>query len=130
MLLEPNPEKHKLVVLYEKMSDLTKGECANCKLPHNCCSPEYCEMAQEIAKEQWNTDISNLRTNHPKLPFMGPNGCICPPHFRPLCTLHTCDIMGWGFKPEDKEWTKKYFKLRDKISDLEFSIMELENDKS
>ena len=54
-------------------------------------------------------------TKHAKLKFMGPTGCVVPPHFRPLCTLHVCSINGMGFKPGDAKWTKQYFGLRAKI---------------
>lgn len=54
-------------------------------------------------------------TNHPTLPLMGSEGCIAPPHVRPLCTLHVCCINGAGFDPTDPEWTEKYYELRQKI---------------
>jgi hypothetical protein len=58
------------------------------------------------------------RTQHPKLPLMGPDGCIAAPHLRPLCTLHTCAINGRGTSG-NMEWDKKYFELREKIDILQ-----------
>lgn len=51
-------------------------------------------------------------------------GCIAPPHLRPLCTLHTCDMSGLGFKRDDPlgEWTDKYFELRNEIDEFEIQI--------
>lgn len=72
-------------------------------------------MAEEIAREH---DVALTPTNHPSLKFMGPTGCIVEPHWRPLCTFHTCAVNGIGFKFNDEAWNKKYFKLRKKI-DLE-----------
>jgi hypothetical protein len=53
------------------------------------------------------------------IPFMGPTGCVVAPHLRPICTVHTCDINGMGFKrgPGSGPWTKRYFELREQIED-------------
>ena len=63
---------------------------------------------------------------------MGESGCTAAPHLRPLCTVHTCDIMGFGFKraPDDtpaaaeeaRAWTKKYFELRNAISEQDDAL--------
>lgn len=108
----------RLIRLYQEMSDLTAPECANvCAVPHSCCSPEYCEMAADLAAEQ---GVSLLRTDHPTLAFMGPSGCVVPPYLRPLCTFHTCAIASLGFKPGDPAWTERYFKLREEIEEIAF----------
>lgn len=107
--------KSTLVQLFQQMSDLTAPECANvCRVPHSCCSPEYCDMAFEEADRQ---GVTLERIAHPTLPLMGPTGCIAAPHLRPHCTLHTCAINGLGFKLGDLGWTKRYFKLREKIEE-------------
>ncbi len=104
----------KLEQLFQEMYELTAPECASvCRAPHSCCSPEYCDMAEERA-EEFGVEI--LRTDHPTLKFMGSSGCVVPPYLRPLCTLHTCAINSFGFKPGDPKWSAKYFKLRDKIT--------------
>ncbi len=113
--------KDELKVLFQQMADLTAPQCAGtavggCKFPHSCCSSEYCEMAIEIAKEEGIT--LEIQTHDPKLPLMGPNGCIAPPYVRPLCTLHVCSINGLGFNIKDPKWTVKYFKLRNKIENF------------
>lgn len=106
-----------LVSLYKEMAELTLPKCKQCPLPLSCCSPEYCGMAIQIAKEDWGVELET--TDHPTLPLMGPNGCTVAPHFRPLCTLHTCKINAWGFEPKDSRWTKAYFILREKLNVLE-----------
>jgi hypothetical protein len=58
-------------------------------------------------------------TNHPKIPFMGPNGCVVEPHLRPACSVHTCNINSIGFEPKDLEMTKRYFEIRGEIEELE-----------
>jgi hypothetical protein len=105
----------KAIRLFREMSELTAPECAGvCKIPHSCCSPEYCDMVEDMAVE---SGVALTRTDHPRLKFMGPHGCIVEPHLRPLCTLHTCDINGLGFKRGDAAWTKRYFKLREAIEE-------------
>jgi len=116
----------KLVILYEKMAKLTAPVCANeCRCPHSCCDRMYCEIADEYAKEQ---GVTLTRGDHPTLPFMSANGCTVPPHLRPICTVHVCCINSLGFKPNDPKWTKKYFKLREKIEELDY--IELNPDSS
>ncbi len=100
-----------LVQLFGKMADLTKPKCAECKIPHSCCSPEYCEMAIQLA---FKDGVTLTPTNHPKLKMMESSGCTAPVHYRPLCTLHVCSINSLGFD-SDAEFTKSYFELRDKI---------------
>jgi hypothetical protein len=51
---------------------------------------------------------------------MGPTGCVVPPHLRPICTVHTCEINGVGVKKGDPKWTEAYFKLRGEIEEEEY----------
>lgn len=111
------PEQSRLVELYKEIADMTLPECRACRAPLSCCSPEYCEMAKEVAKDHWNVEL--VPTNHPRLPFMGPNGCTVAPHLRPLCSLHTCSVNSLGFKLKDKAWNKRYFGIREEIDNLE-----------
>jgi hypothetical protein len=64
------------------------------------------------------------------LPFMGNEGCIVPPHLRPVCTSHVCQVCSLGARVTgDKEadfiWNEKYWQLRDEISELEFDLEEI-----
>lgn len=116
-----------LKILWQEMADFTRSTCmkpsnpdflearknGDCIRPGSCCSPEYCEFALETAEEMGET---LARTTNPTLPLMGPDGCVAPPHVRPMCTLHVCCINSLGFKPGDPEWTKKYFDLREKLT--------------
>ena len=104
----------KLVTLYKRMGDHTAPECAHsCRLPRSCCSPEYCDMTIEHAKERWGVTLEH--TGHARLPLMGPTGCVAEPHLRPMCTMHTCAVNSLGFKPDDQKWNVKYWELRDAI---------------
>lgn len=113
----------KLVSLYAKMAALTAPECqSTCKNPFSCCDQAYCEAAIQYAKDNWGvilTPVNGKDARGQPLPLMGDNGCIAPPHLRPLCTLHTCEINSLGCKKGDPNWTRKYFTLRSKIEAAE-----------
>lgn len=108
-----------LVDLYKNLSELTRPKCDQCRAPRSCCSSEYCEMAAEFASA---CGVSIERTNHPRLSFMGQNGCVVPPHLRPLCTRHVCSINSFGCDPNDSAFTDNYFKLVDEIMEVEDGI--------
>ena len=110
----------KLVILYEQMSELTKPECGSCRAPHSCCAEMYCSLAKELASERGVT-LPEYPPNYKGAFYLNRNSCTVPPHLRPLCTLHTCAISGFGFKPGDEQWTKKYFSLRNEIDKLELT---------
>lgn len=122
--------KETLRQLYKELADHTAPECAGenegCKLPHSCCSPEYCEMSQHIAQKLWDTDVSGQRTDHERLPFMGPSGCVLEPHLRPWCSRHACCINGLGAKIRGEnadEWTDRYNQLVEQIDELEMQLL-------
>jgi hypothetical protein len=96
------------------MFELTNPKCGECRLPHSCCSNDYCEAAMEFADEQ---GIKLERTNHPTLLFMGENGCTVPPHLRPLCTVFECSINSMGIS-KDQFWDEKYWTLRELIDQM------------
>jgi hypothetical protein len=106
-----------LAVVAERMYRHTEPECRlTCKNPHSCCTPEYCQIAEEMALKFFDTKLEP--TGHETLKFMGKHGCIVPPEMRLICTVHTCEINAWGLKAGDAEWTRKYFALRKKIDDV------------
>ena len=111
---------NQLVVLFQKMYEMTNPECKSCRVPLSCCDALYCQCAEAYAHEEWGVDLNPLKTDHQTIPFLGKDGCVVPPHLRPLCTLHTCDINNLGIKSGDPKWTEKYFELREQIDDLDY----------
>ena len=111
----------RIIELYQEMYELTEPECRNsCNCPQSCCSPEYCTFAMDWAERRWNTTLKP--TGHKTLPLMGSEGCTALPHYRPFCTVHTCDVGAFGFKMHpklDPEWDKKYWDIRNEIDELE-----------
>ena len=117
-----------LIELYRRMAELTKPKCNCCRRAKNvperrCCDPMYCQMAIDIARDRWDL---TLEPTGNAIPLLGPEGCIAPPHVRPLCTVHTCDVESFGGDPNDPEWNKAYFALRNEIDDLEWLRLECE----
>ena len=114
----------KLKQLYQQMYELTEPLCSKCTIPYSCCSPEYCGLAIEWARDKWGQDITPLIQKHPTLPFMGETGCVLPPHFRPLCTLHVCSTNSIAIIKLNGKFdlaaTHAYFYIRSKIEELEY----------
>jgi hypothetical protein len=82
----------KLIQLFQQMSELTAPECAtSCRIPHSCCSPEYCEYALQAAARQ---GVPLSRTSHPTLPLMGEAGVRCT-SISPACVhaAYMCDKL-------------------------------------
>jgi hypothetical protein len=112
--------RQKLIALYAEMAKLTLPECHGCRLPLSCCKPEYCDETMQWARERWGVELQP--TNHPKLPLMGPAGCIAAPHLRPICTVYTCDVGSFGCKKNNSAWTEQYWRLREELNDLEAEL--------
>ncbi len=105
--------------LWREMYELTEPRCAkDCNAPRTCCSAEYCEMAIQRAKDVWGEEL--VRTGHPTLPMMGPQGCIAPPHTRVLCTVHICEGTLAKLGITEPGWSRRYWKLREQIGELEY----------
>lgn len=122
----------KLIQLYKDMADFTLPECKSvCRVPYSCCSPEHCDFSMDFAMRR---GVELRPTGHPKLPMMGETGCIVPPHLRPMCTVHTCEISSMGFKKHNPDrpyvdaakWTSKYFDLRSKIEEEEMKLLDMD----
>jgi hypothetical protein len=111
-----------LVKLFAEMAAMTKAKCkdmAGCKGRGHCCGQMFCEDAREFAKKHGVElkDVPKAEQQN-NLPFCGPKGCVVPPHFRVLCSLHQCKIASIGYDAKDPKWTKKYFKLRARLEAL------------
>jgi hypothetical protein len=104
---------------YREMADLTNPACKGCMIPFSCCHETYCNTTIEYAKTRYGIDLPHDPTA--KLPLLGPSGCTAEPYLRPMCTVHTCDVLTWGHG-DTREWTETYFDLRDRISRMEFEL--------
>jgi hypothetical protein len=116
-------KRQQLIDLYAAMAAHTLPECRACFNPHSCCDAMYCENTIKFAAKKWGVDLP--RTDHPKLPLMGPTGCTAAPHLRPMCTTHVCIVNSIGGKPNDAAWTKRYYELHEAIQLLEWELFPL-----
>jgi hypothetical protein len=107
--------RKRFIELSQIMADHTVGECGDCARPHSCCSRIYCDAATRYAKKNWGIILKP--TGNPDVPFLGKNGCTVPPHLRPLCTVHTCEVASRGIKEGDPDWTERYFELREEMNE-------------
>lgn len=105
-----------LVVLYQRMSELTKpiclsgeGECARFTTKNRCCARQHCDVAAKFAKDKYGIELQ--ATGHPTIPFMGDHGCTVAPHLRPHCTMQLCSVS-WA---DRSTATPAYFILRGQI---------------
>lgn len=121
----------RLIKAYQELYLFTKEKCKDCRIAKvsqfRCCSPEYCEMAAEWAKDRWGVVLQAVPLPpQPRnvlggtLLFMGPEGCIVPPHMRPYCTMHLCEHLYMA----DMKTYAEYMKLREKIDLLEYKRAE------
>lgn len=106
-------ESEELKEKYRRIADLTLPRCMEqCHEPGACCAPRYCDLAEARAIE---FGVSLPLQRHGKLKYMGPRGCVVPPHLRPLCAVHVCDYH----VIQDKAFAKGYLKLRGEICRVE-----------
>jgi hypothetical protein len=97
--------------LWQQMADMTLARCLKvCKTGlGSCCSESCCEMALETMRNSGEKPPKKARGEDGK--------CLVPPHHRPLCALHQCDICSLGFAADDLDWTERYFALRAKLTE-------------
>lgn len=106
-----------IAVLTGPLCAAGKDECAKYSgNPHRCCEKKYCEIAAENGRAQG----VELVPVGEAIPFLGPHGCIVPPHLRPICAVHVCTISyaDKSHIEHDPEKTKRYFELRRQIGEL------------
>ena len=106
-----------LVEAYQKLADITFDHCKRtCKNLGSCCDVDYCNFAISRAEEFGVT----LTPGNGKFPLLIDGKCIAPPHLRPLCSAHSCDIAAFAEFRNEPKLTEKYFDLRTLVDELEF----------
>lgn len=110
----------KLQKLYSEIADLTFEDCKKkCRNLGSCCESFYCEVAMQVAKDEYGLE---LKPTGNKIPLLDSDGkCIAPPHVRQMCSFHSCDINSAGYFKGDKPRTERYFQLRDEIETIEMA---------
>ena len=102
--------------IFNELAKLTYDRCkSTCKIMGSCCSNEYCRIAEEYAKSK---RVKLIPTGN-GIKYLNDKGiCVVPPHLRPFCTLHHCEIGAVGHFKGNKRLTDRYFRLRESIKEL------------
>lgn len=101
--------------LFQQMYELTNPLCGKCPVPYSCCDTKYCDIATKYAKDVYNIDLTIFDTGNKVKYLDKEKGCLIPPHLRPMCTLHVCDVNAFGYIRKEPELTDKYYALRNEI---------------
>lgn len=110
--MKPSQE---LIDAFQAVADLTAPKCAACRAPFACCSKDQCEGTKDFAKEHFGV---TLEETGGKLPFLGDNGCVVPPHLRPLCSVHVCEMH-----LSDPEWSETYMDARERADEALWALL-------
>ena len=103
----------RLISLWEKVAELTKTKCTNCRA--YCCDTFYCEQVIAETKSRHGIDLE--RTKNVVYPLLNEYGaCTAAPYLRPICAIHTCE----KFLMKDATYCEEYMKLRYAITELEY----------
>lgn len=123
-------ERYKKVA--QELADLTRPKCMECRTAKatRCCAAEHCVvtamfMVDYAQHPAFRDEIAPLMAHYREvdrsdvnvIPFMGEKGCIVPPHLRPNCTAHQCDMNSIGFFKGDPVGTKAWFQLYDEMNE-------------
>ena len=110
-IIDPSPQA--LRDIFQELAAHTAPACAGCRVPPLCCSPDQCRITQSMAQDEFHVDLTPLIVPDSPLPFLGPQGCVVPPHLRPTCSVHVCG----QHLSKDSDWTRRYWALREDAGD-------------
>ena len=97
---------------FAELADYTRPKCGACRAPHACCSKEQCEDVRSFAEMAFGVALEDA-PDAERLPFLGAEGCVVPPHLRPICSVHVCEQHF-----ADEAWSEKYWELRERANIL------------
>ena len=77
--------------LYDLMYQNAHKFCKDCPMSgYRCCVKQACEQVRD---HECTPLIKALFDEKQEVPFMGPTGCLVPPHQRPTCTTFVCHMF-------------------------------------
>lgn len=91
-----------------KLLDIQKLTSKACQKDGFGCCTKFACTASEVELRLLGIEIE--KTDNPDLPYMGPNGCVIPPEYRPSCTMYVCPPHR-----EDRKFRREYDRLFNKI---------------
>jgi hypothetical protein len=101
------------------MYEFTFGACGACVESGCACKDRICQHVEEQAARSGHRFE---RQNHP-IRFIGPKGCVVPPHLRETCTLYIC-----GKAREKTSFDReRYDRLLRVCEKIEWQLMEIDD---
>lgn len=111
---------HRKKLLFAELYRFTYGQCGFCVSSGCACKDRICQHVEEQAARR---GVKLQHTGH-SLRFIGPQGCIVPPHLRETCTIYLCEKA--RTKPSFDG--NRYEKLKRLCAKVDFRLMELEDE--
>lgn len=106
--------------LYRLLYEFTFGQCGFCVQSGCACKDRIC---QHVEEQNARRGVKVETTGH-ALRFIGPKGCVVPPHLRETCTIYLCE-KAQSKSDFDK---RRYEKLKRLCALIDWRLMELEED--
>jgi hypothetical protein len=110
--------RHKIKA-YRLLYDFTKSQCADCAQSDCACKDTICGYVEEQAIKR---GAVLQRGDHPRLRFIGCQGCTVPPHLRETCTIYLCEPA--QAKPGFDRG--RYERIKNLCADIELKLMMLD----
>lgn len=105
--------------IYKMMYEFTFDSCGACVQTNCACKDRICQHVEEQAAKSGHRFE---KQNHP-IRFIGPGGCVVPPHLRETCTLYLC-----GKAREKTSFDRdRYSRLLKACEKIEWQLMEIED---
>lgn len=101
----PRSPSQPYIDAFAELAAHSAPKCGSCRAAYSCCTPDQCETVRDFAEETFNISLEDV-PDAGRLPFLGSQGCIVPPHLRPLCSVHVC-----GQHLKDDAWTERYWSV-------------------
>lgn len=77
--------KTRKIRAYRRLYEFTRGQCTDCARTDCACKDSICAHVEAHAGQPL------CRGTHPRLRFIGAQGCTVPPHMRETCTIYLCE---------------------------------------
>lgn len=105
--------------VYKMMYEFTYSSCGACVESNCACKDRICQHVEEQAAKRGHRFE---RQAHP-IRFIGPKGCVVPPHLRETCTLFLC-----GKAREKSTFDReRYARLLGVCEKIEWQLMEIDD---
>lgn len=106
------------VRFYRHLYQFTFAQCGACVGTGCACKDRICQHVEEQARRRG----IELKPVGKGVRFIGPRGCVVPPHLRETCTIYICDSA----QRKNSFERRRYEKLKSICNRIDWKMMELE----